>query len=98
MNVVTSFLYTIIASGVVVLCFWSLKMILEKMIGESEHNTHYVIEGMYWFAGDSIYIDTKNDDGYTVVCLNDFIKREIEENSIIKITIDIEDKSQWKGM
>ena len=52
----------------------------------------YVIEGMYWSAGDSIYIDTQNDnDGYTVVCLNELIKSHIKENS--NVTIVIEEKN-----
>jgi hypothetical protein len=53
----------------------------------------YVIEGMYWYAGDDIFIDTQNDnDGYTVVCLNDLIKDHIKENSNVKIVIDVENK------
>ena len=51
----------------------------------------YVIEGMYWSAGNSIYIDTQNDDdSYTVVCLNELIKDHIEENSNVKIVINVE--------
>lgn len=51
----------------------------------------YVIDGTYWSAGDKIYIDTQNDDdGYTVVCLNDLIKDRIKENSKATIVIDIE--------
>lgn len=51
----------------------------------------YVIEGIYWSAGDNIYIDTQNDDdGYTVVCLNELIKDHIEENSNVKIVINVE--------
>ena len=53
--------------------------------------SRYVIEGMYWKAGDSIYIDTQNDnEGYTVVCLNDLIKNNIMENSKVTIVIDVE--------
>jgi hypothetical protein len=53
----------------------------------------YVIEGMYWYAGDDIFIDTQNDnDGYTAVCLNDLIKDHIKENSNVKIVIDVENK------
>ena len=53
----------------------------------------YVIDGMYWKAGDDFFIDTQNDDdGYTVVCLNDFIKDHIEENSNVTIVIDVKEK------
>ena len=53
----------------------------------------YVIEGMYWRAGDNIYIDTQNDDcGYTVVCLNELIKDNIKENTNVTIIIDVEEK------
>ena len=50
----------------------------------------FVIEGMYWRAGDNIYIDTQDDDdGYTVVCLNELIKNNIDENSKVTIVIDV---------
>lgn len=50
----------------------------------------YAIEGMYWSAGDNIYIETQNDDtGITEVCLNELIKDHIEENSKITIIIDV---------
>lgn len=53
--------------------------------------SRYVIEGMYWYAGDDIFIDTQNDDdGYTVVCLNELIKDHIKENSNVRIIIDVE--------
>lgn len=53
----------------------------------------YVIDGMYWSAGDNIYIDTQNDeDGYTVICLNELIKDHIKENSKVTIVIDVEEK------
>lgn len=52
--------------------------------------SRYVIDGMYWNAGDVIYIDTQNDSGgYTVVCLNDLIKDHIKENSKVTIVIDV---------
>lgn len=51
----------------------------------------YVIDGMYWHTGDNIYIDTQNDeDGYTVVCLNELIKDHIKENSKVTIIINVE--------
>lgn len=53
----------------------------------------YVIEGMYWCAGDNVYIDTHNDEnGWTAVCLNELIKDHIKENSNVKIIIDVENK------
>lgn len=53
----------------------------------------YVIDGMYWYAGDNIYIDTHNDEcGWTVVCLNELIKDHIKENSKVTIVIDVEQK------
>ena len=53
--------------------------------------SRYVIEGMYWSAGDHIYIDTQNDDlGYTVVDLKELIKEHIKENSKVTIVIDVE--------
>lgn len=53
----------------------------------------YVIDGMYWSAGDDIFIDTQNDDsGYTVVCLNDLMKDHIKENSRVTVVINVEDK------
>ena len=53
----------------------------------------YVIEGMYWSAGDDIYIDTQNDDdGWTVVCLNEFIKDHLKENTNVTIVIDVKKK------
>lgn len=52
--------------------------------------SRYVIEGMYWRAGDNIYIETQNDeDGITEVCLNELIKDHIKENSKVKIVIDV---------
>ena len=53
----------------------------------------YVVEGMYWSAGDNIYIDTQDDDeGYTVVCLNTLIRESINDNSKVTIVIDVEEK------
>lgn len=53
----------------------------------------YVIDGMYWRADNDIYIDTQNDEcGYTVVCLNDFIKDHIKENTNVTIVIDVKEK------
>ena len=52
----------------------------------------YIINGMYWNAGDDIYIDRpNNDDTFTVICLNEFIKTHIKENSNVTIIIDVEE-------
>lgn len=48
----------------------------------------YVIKGVYWCAGNDIYIDAHDDDGYTIVCLNDFIKHNVKEESKVTVTID----------
>ena len=55
--------------------------------------TRYAIEGLVWWAGDSVYIETeeRSPNGLpTEVCLNDFIKDHIKENSKITIVIDVE--------
>lgn len=53
-----------------------------------------VIEGMFWSAGDSIFIDVGSDkDGWTAVRLNDVIKSRIKENSKVTITIDVKDNN-----
>lgn len=53
----------------------------------------YVVEGTYWYAGDSIYVETQNDEcDITEVCLNDLIKDHIKENSKVTIVIDAEGK------
>jgi hypothetical protein len=55
--------------------------------------SRYVIEGIYWKAGDNIYIDVQNDEcGCTSVCLNDLIKNNIAENTNVTIVIDVEEK------
>ena len=53
--------------------------------------TRYVIKGRYWRAGDNIYIDTQNEDmDLVIVCLNDFIKENIDEETKVTVTIDVE--------
>lgn len=54
----------------------------------------YVIEGMYWSAGDNIYIDTQDDDdGCTVVCLNELIKDHIKQNAKVTIVINVREET-----
>ncbi len=59
--------------------------------------SRYVIEGLVWWGGDNIYIETE-DRGMnglpTEVCLNDFIKDHIKENSKITVVIDVEKPEQ----
>lgn len=52
-----------------------------------------VIEGMYWNAGDDIFIDIQNEYGgkWKTICLNDLMKNSIKENSMVSIVIDVED-------
>ena len=55
--------------------------------------SRYVVAGMYWNAGDELFIDTQNDDnGWVSVCLNDLIKNNIKPNTKVTIVIDTEDK------
>lgn len=51
----------------------------------------FVVEGVFWSAGDNVYIDVKGDEVYNCVCLNELMKRNIKENSKITVTIDIKD-------
>ena len=53
----------------------------------------YVIKGMYWKAGDDIFIDTKNDDRWSVTNLADFIRHNIEENTKVTITIEVHENA-----
>lgn len=49
-----------------------------------------IVKGMYWSAGDHIFIDHKDDEGkWQVVCLNDLLKKNLPDNSIIEIEITI---------
>ena len=57
--------------------------------------TRYVIDGKFWRAGDNLYIETEeiNTLGLpTEVCLNDFMKEHVPEESEVTIIIDIKDK------
>lgn len=59
--------------------------------------TKYAIEGLVWWAGDNVYIETEKRgmNGLpTEVCLNDLIKDHIKENSKITIVIDVEKPKQ----
>lgn len=50
------------------------------------------IKGIYWNAGDDIFIDVQNEYGeWKIICLNDLMKNCIKENSRVSIAIDVED-------
>lgn len=55
----------------------------------------YVIDGRFWCAGDNVYIETEEKDMNglpTEVCLNDFLKEHIKEETEITIVIDVKNK------
>ena len=55
----------------------------------------FVVDGKIWYAGDDVYINTEEVDitGLpTEVCLNDFLKDHVKENSNVTIIIDVEVK------
>lgn len=52
----------------------------------------FVLEGKFWFAGDRLFIEEKDEfarEVYNEVCLNDLMKT-IKEESKVKITISFE--------
>ena len=52
----------------------------------------FVLEGKFWYAGDRIFIEVKEEDlneVYTEVCLNELMKDHIEEESEVRIIIDV---------
>lgn len=54
--------------------------------------SRYVIDGRFWYAGDNVYIETEERgiNGLpTEVCLNDFLKEHIKEETEITIVIDV---------
>lgn len=56
--------------------------------------SRYVVEGLFWYAGDNMYIETeeKGTNGLpTEVCLNDLMKDNIAENTKITIVIDVKE-------
>lgn len=58
---------------------------------------YYVVKGMYWNAGDELFVDTKDENGeWKVVCLNDLIKNNIKPNSNVSIVINVEE-NKCKG-
>lgn len=53
----------------------------------------FTIEGKFWFAGDRLFIEEKDEfakETYNEICLNDLMKT-IKEESKIKITISFEE-------
>lgn len=52
----------------------------------------FVIEGKFWYAGDRIFIEVKEEDlneVYTEVCLNELMQDHIKEESEVRIIIDV---------
>ena len=52
----------------------------------------FVIEGKFWYAGDRIFIEIKEEDlneVYTEVCLNELMQDHIKEESEVRIIIDV---------
>lgn len=52
----------------------------------------FVLEGKFWFAGDRIFIEVKDEyakEVYNEVCLNDLMKDHIKEESEVRIIIDV---------
>ena len=57
--------------------------------------SRYVIDGRFWYAGDNVFIETETRgmNGLpTEVCLNDFLKEHIKEETEITIVIDVKSK------
>ena len=52
----------------------------------------FVIEGKFWYAGDRLFIEVKEEDlneVYTEVCLNELMQDHIKEESKVRIIIDV---------
>lgn len=52
----------------------------------------FVIEGKFWYAGDRLFIEVKEEDlneVYTEVCLNELMQDHIKEESEVRIIIDV---------
>ena len=55
----------------------------------------YKLKGNFWYAGDNVFIETAelNEIGLpTEVCLNDFLKENIKENTKITVVINVKTK------
>ena len=52
----------------------------------------FVLEGKFWYAGDRLFIEVKEEDlneVYTEVCLNELMQDHIKEESEVRIIIDV---------
>lgn len=52
----------------------------------------FVIEGKFWYAGDRLFIEVKEEDlneVYTEVCLTELMQDHIKEESEVRIIIDV---------
>lgn len=58
--------------------------------------SRYVIDGRFWYAGDNVFIETEAigmNELPTEICLNDFLKEHIKEETEITIVIDVKGNS-----
>ena len=56
------------------------------------------IKGQFWSCAENVYVDYQNDDGgWTCLCLNEFMKRNIPENHIVEIEITVKRPDTWRG-
>lgn len=54
--------------------------------------SRYAIEGKFWYAGERVFVETEEvgvNGLPTEVCLNDFLKEHIKEETEITIVIDV---------
>ena len=52
----------------------------------------FILNGLVWWAGDNIYIEREKYFGeqkYEEICLNDYIKEKVKENSKVVIMIEV---------
>lgn len=49
------------------------------------------IKGIFWTAGDEIYVERWNGQGWENISLNELLKRNVEENSNVTITIEVKE-------
>ena len=48
-----------------------------------------MITGQFWSSGDNIFIDVPGEAGVNIVCLNDKLIKDIPQNSMITVTIEV---------
>lgn len=50
-----------------------------------------IIKGIFWTAGDEIYVEYWNNQGWENISLNELLKRNVKENSNVTITVEVEE-------